>query len=158
MNRIMIGLVAITVLGTGCTGGSGNSGGNRAQSGAGVGALTGGLAGALLGPSKNKGQWALIGAGIGALAGYAIGNEMDKQDQENMGFAMYNTPPGQTHRWQNPNTGRNWQATPGPLYPGQEFQGQNCRDMQVAYDGANNRPVTSRACEQPDGSWRLVNQ
>jgi hypothetical protein len=55
---LVVSLLASQLLLSGCFD-------NRAQSGAGLGALGGGLVGSLAGPSKNREQNALIGAVLG---------------------------------------------------------------------------------------------
>ena len=53
---------------------------NKAQTGAGVGALGGAGVGAIIGnQSGNAGTGALIGGAVGGLGGYAVGNEGDKK-------------------------------------------------------------------------------
>jgi len=84
---------------------------DKAQSGAGLGALTGAAVGALT--SKNKVSGAAIGAGIGALLGYAIGNELDKYDRQQIGKALEDHPSGKPMTWKNPDTGTQYEATPG---------------------------------------------
>lgn len=65
-----LSLVALLGLTTAC----GNTKGDRALSGAGIGAATGAVGGALVGGSGTTG--ALIGAGVGAAAG-ALTDEDD---------------------------------------------------------------------------------
>lgn len=125
---------------------------NKAQSGAGVGALSGAAIGALT--SKNKISGAAIGAGIGALLGYAIGNEMDKHDKEQIGKALETQPSGKPMAWKNPDTGVNYEATPTPAYI------QNDKVYRDVYIKANvdgqEKDVRAKAYRSADGTWVLV--
>lgn len=132
---------------------SGCSPANKAQTGAGLGALGGGLAGALIGPSKNEEQNALIGAGLGALVGYIIGNEMDKQDQAKLLATFDKTPSYQTTEWVNPDTRNHYAVTPKPAV---KKQGRFCREAEIrSIIGGQEEIIVSTACRRPDGRWEL---
>lgn len=90
----------------------GCSGLNKAQMGAGIGALGGAAVGAHLGPDSSSLRNAAIGAGIGTIFGYMIGNEMGKYDKRQMRTTLENTPDHQSNTWVNPNTGKRYKATP----------------------------------------------
>ncbi|MBF0429379.1 MAG: glycine zipper 2TM domain-containing protein [Magnetococcales bacterium] len=126
---------------------------NKAQAGAGVGALGGGLAGSLLGKSKNKEQNALIGAAIGGVVGYAIGNEMDKNDKAKLNQAMETLPSRQTSTWVNPDTRTQYAVTPQPAY---QVDGRQCRQAEIAsvIDGKR-ETVVKTACRGPNGQWEI---
>jgi surface antigen len=126
---------------------------NRAQSGAGIGALGGGLVGSLLGPSKNRGQNALIGAVVGGLVGYAVGTEMDKADLNKVNNALETTPSYQTTEWVNPDSGNEYSVTP---YPPQRQGGRDCREAEIEsiIDGKR-ETVIQMACRRPDGQWEI---
>ena len=86
----------------------------KLTSGAGTGALAGGLLGALVAGNKTEG--ALIGAVIGGLAGYAIGNEMDKHDRQQLN-QVYETGQSDTvSTWVNPDSGNSYNVTPKRAY------------------------------------------
>ena len=125
---------------------------NKAQTGAGVGALAGATVGALT--TKNKGLGAVIGAGIGGLIGYAIGNEMDKNDRAQIGKALEEQPSGKPLAWKNPDTGANYEATPSTPYMQQD---KVYRDIYIksTIDGQE-RDVKAKAYRNPDGTWVLV--
>ncbi|PWV64894.1 OmpA family protein [Plasticicumulans acidivorans] len=76
-------IVALAVAGCAQQGGStgGSAGMSKTTTGALAGAALGALAGGLT-QGHDKAKRALIGAGIGALAGAAVGNYMDKQEQQ----------------------------------------------------------------------------
>lgn len=80
IRKFLIGLAAVVI--AGCTNVdpvTGERTANRTGTGAILGALGGAAAGTLAGGNDRRN--ALIGAGIGALAGAAIGNYMDRQEQ-----------------------------------------------------------------------------
>jgi surface antigen len=125
---------------------------DKAQSGAGLGALTGAAVGALT--SKNKVSGAAIGAGIGLLLGYMVGNEMDKHDKEQINKALETQPSGKPMAWKNPDNGNQYEATPSPAYV------QNDKVYRDIYIKANvdgqEKDVKAKAYRQPDGQWVLV--
>ncbi|MBF0191918.1 MAG: glycine zipper 2TM domain-containing protein [Magnetococcales bacterium] len=126
---------------------------NRAQQGAGIGALGGGLAGSLLGPSKNKEQNALIGAAIGGVLGYTVGNEMDKNDQARLNNAFETVPSRQTTTWVNPDTRAEYAVTPQPVY---QSEGRECRQAEIAsVINGRRETVMKTACRRPDGRWEM---
>jgi surface antigen len=125
---------------------------DKAQSGAGLGALTGAAVGALT--AKNKVSGAAIGAGLGALIGYAIGNEMDKHDKEMIGKTLETQPSGRPMTWKNPDNGTQYEATPSPAYI------QNDKVYRDVYIKANvdgqEKDIKAKAYRNPDGTWVLV--
>ena len=96
-------LLALLVLGSGAW-----SGCNRAQQGSAIGAGLGAGAGAIIGhQTGNRGEGALIGGAVGALGGYAVGNEMDKNDQNKRinrleGQGQYQQRPNNDNYYQQP--------------------------------------------------------
>lgn len=121
---------------------------NKAQSGAGIGALAGATIGALT--FKNKASGAAIGAGIGALMGYVVGNEWDKYDEKQVSQTLENNPSGQASTWTNPDTGKSYSAVPAPAYM---HQNKVCRDVVITEDGGEK--IMAKACRGEDGVWRL---
>lgn len=121
---------------------------NKAQSGAGIGALAGATIGALT--FNNKASGAAIGAGIGALMGYVVGNEWDKYDENKVAQTLESNHSGQTSNWTNPDTGKSYSAVPSPAYV---KQGQVCRDVTITEDGGEQ--IQAKACRDEDGVWRL---
>ena len=125
---------------------------DKAQGGAGIGALTGAAVGALT--AKNKISGAAIGAGIGALLGYAIGNEMDKYDKAQIGKALETQPSGQPMAWKNPDSGTQYEATPGTPYSTND---KIYRDIYIkANVDGQEKDVKAKAYRNPDGTWVLV--
>lgn len=142
---LTIGLVASGCALTGCA--------NKAQTGAGIGALSGGLIGSLVGPSKNKEQNALIGAAAGGLLGYAIGNEMDKEDRARVNNALETSQSYQTTQWVNPDNGRRYVVTPKPV---RRIEGRDCRDAEIEiFINGEKETATRTACRGADGQWEM---
>ncbi len=141
-------LLAGTTYITGC------SNPNKAQQGAVIGGLGGAAVGSQLGHRNDRGRNALIGAGIGFLLGYAIGNEWDKHDQQQLGNTLEYNRTGTTREWVNPDTGSSYSATPTRTYR------QNDRDYRdVEIDGCvdgRRETIHATAYRQPDGTWQLV--
>ena len=80
MNRIIISLLTLSVLATGCSSTRKMSNQDKGVAiGAGSGAVIGGVIGRAAG---NTGLGAIIGAGVGGVAGGVIGHRMDKQAEE----------------------------------------------------------------------------
>ncbi|SDK44892.1 Surface antigen [Maridesulfovibrio ferrireducens] len=137
---IPLAIICLLLLGSGCA--------NKAQSGAGIGALAGATIGALT--FKNKASGAAIGAGVGLLMGYIVGNEWDKSDEEKVTHSLENTKSGETVSWKNPDTGKSYTAEPSPAYVNQD---KICRDVTITEDGGEK--VMAKACRGDDGVWRL---
>ena len=138
----------------------GNSGGglNKQQIGTGVGALAGGLAGSQIGGGSGK-LWA-TGAGVllGALVGSSVGSSLDKADIAYMQSAQnraYSAPVGQTISWNNPQSGNSGTYT--PVRDGRTNTGSYCREyQQTIYVGGQQQTATGQACQNSDGTWRIV--
>jgi len=125
---------------------------DKAQSGAGLGALAGATVGALT--AKNKISGAAIGAGIGALLGYAIGNELDKTDRAHIGKALEENPSGKPVAWKNPDNGSSYEATPGVPY---SQDNKIYRDVYIkANVDGQEKDLKAKAYRNPDGTWVLV--
>lgn len=80
MKTMAAGLIALTLVATGCS--SMTNLGKGAAIGGGAGAATGAGVGALIGGGKGAGIGAAIGAAVGSGAGMLIGKKMDKQKAE----------------------------------------------------------------------------
>jgi surface antigen len=127
---------------------------NRAQQGSVFGALAGAAIGGQLGPSSQSVTNALIGAGIGLALGYIVGNEWDKNDQQQLNNTLEYTPSGQTVEWRNPDTGREYRATPSPAYAKDDRIYRDV-DLIADVDGKEER-VKARAYRDNNGQWVLV--
>ncbi len=147
MKRIIASLALATFLFSGVYGCA-----DKAQSGAGVGALAGAAVGALT--AKNKLTGAAIGAGVGALFGYVIGNEMDKHDKAQIGKVLEDQPSGKPMAWKNPDTGVQYEATPSTPYS-QDHKIYRDVYIKANVDGQE-KDLKAKAYRNPDGTWVLV--
>ncbi len=127
-----------------------------------AGTLLGGIGGAVIGSQfgGGTGQIAATAAGtlIGALIGSEIGKSLDRADQQ---YAMqaqsraYTAPVGETISWNNPESGNYGSFT--PTRDGRTSSGAYCREYRttVTIDGRY-ETAYGTACQQPDGTWRVV--
>jgi surface antigen len=127
-----------------------------------VGTLGGAAAGGAVGSQfgKGSGNAAMTGLGVllGGWAGNEIGAEMDNNDRMKDRQAeqrAYTAPVGQQVTWNNPDTGHS--GTILPVHDGYAPTGAYCRDFQqtILIDGQQ-RQGYGKACQQPDGSWKIV--
>lgn len=127
--------------------------------GAALGAAAGGVGGAVIGATASHGrqQWAATAGGaiLGVLLGGVVGHAVDTLDQDCAAQAVAYGPVGQPVGWASPAYGTQYQVTPVRQYVA---QGTTCREYQAnaAVDGRWQQ-VHGTACQQPDGSWRVVN-
>jgi surface antigen len=127
----------------------------KAGGGAGLGVLGGAVAGQAVGKSTEA---TLIGAVLGGLLGYVVGNEMDKYDQQQINKTYETIPDQQTTTWVNPNTKKQYSATPQKTYkhPG---TGQECRDVKIlCYIDGKPEEMISSACRDARGQWQQLPQ
>ncbi|WP_328702906.1 RT0821/Lpp0805 family surface protein [Arenibaculum pallidiluteum] len=122
------------------------------------GAVLGGLAGSRFG--GGTGKLVAVGAGtlLGAFLGSEMGKSLDRADQtamQNAAYRSYAAPVGQTVQWNNPNTGN--QGTFTTLRDGRDSSGSYCREYQQTITvGGRMEQGHGIACQQPDGSWKIV--
>ena len=124
--------------------------GNKARTGAGIGAASGALIGQAIGRNTEA---TLIGAAVGGLVGYIIGNEMDKNDRERLKTVYETGPSGKTAAWTNPDTGNQYEVTPQAAYTHQQTD-QICREAEVlaTIDGKTEK-TTATSCRDNNGNW-----
>ncbi len=133
--------------------------GSKQTMGTGIGAVAGGLAGSQMG--KGSGRLWATGAGVllGALLGSEIGSSLDNADRAAMGQAQsraYSAPIGEKISWNNPNSGNN--GTIVAVRDGTSSNGRYCREyQQTIVVGGKSQNGYGTACQQPDGSWEVVN-
>lgn len=139
---VIIMLLTFLAAGYGCA--------NKAQSGAGLGAMAGATIGALT--FKNKVSGAAIGAGVGLLMGYIVGNEWDKHDEQQVQQTLESGKSHQTHSWVNPDTGAQYSATPSPPYMEND---RVYRDVVISESGPDGDKVMAKAYRDSNGEWRL---
>lgn len=128
-----------------------------------VGTVIGGIAGGFLGSQFGEGSGKVAVAIAGALAGAWVGSQvaqnMTQKDQiyyDQAATQAKDVPVGETVTWYNPESGNSGSVTPTRV--GQSAQGQYCREYQqtITIDGQTERAYGT-ACQQPDGTWRIVN-
>lgn len=133
--------------------------GTKQTIGTGGGAVLGGLAGSQIGGGSGR-LWA-TGAGVllGALVGSEIGQSLDRADQTYMTQAqsrVHTAPVGETIAWSNPQSGNSGSFT--PIRDGRSSNGRYCREYQQTVSvGGRQQSAYGTACQQPDGSWEIVN-
>jgi surface antigen len=162
-----IALVTALIAGTalsGCAGydnsyGNNSNGISKQTGGTAIGAVLGGLAGSQFGSGKGQ----LVGTGVGVLLGALAGGELGKSlDRADVAYAQqaqqraYSAPIGQTISWNNPNSGNSGTYT--PIRDGRTSSGNYCREyQQTIYVGGQQQTATGQACQNPDGTWNIVN-
>ena len=134
--------------------------GQKQTVGATGGAVLGGLVGSKVG--KGSGQLWATGAGalLGAFVGSSIGQSLDQADRMYHAQAVekaYNAPLNQEVTWSNPDSGHGGSVT--PVREGhQASTGNICRQYKqtIIVDGQS-ETAYGTACQNPDGTWDLVN-
>ncbi|WP_207480765.1 RT0821/Lpp0805 family surface protein [Arenibaculum pallidiluteum] len=138
--------------------GSGTGLGTSQTTGAVGGAILGGLAGSRFG--GGTGKLVAVGAGtlLGAFLGSEVGKSLERTDvarAETATQQAYAAPIGQTIQWNNPETGAAGTVT--PTREGRTQTGEYCREFaQTINVGGRIEQATGTACQQPDGTWRIV--
>ncbi len=129
-----------------------------------AGTVLGGVGGAVLGSQVGGGSGRIIATAIGTLAGAMIGSEigksLDRADQQAMAQAeqkAHTAPVGEKIVWNNPDSGNYGSVT--PVRDGRNAQtNAYCREYQtVVIVGGKEQSAYGTACQQPDGSWKVVN-
>ncbi|MGE4350701.1 MAG: RT0821/Lpp0805 family surface protein [Bdellovibrionales bacterium] len=128
----------------------------------GFGTLGGAAVGGLLGSNVGKGSGRLAATAAGVVLGGWLGNEigasLDKADRSYMGTATsraYTAPIGQQITWNNPQSGNAGTIT--PVRDGYSSNGAYCREFQQTITvGGQQQQAYGRACQQQDGSWKIV--
>lgn len=132
--------------------------GNKQLIGTGSGAIIGGILGSKIGDGSGQ-LWATgAGALVGALLGSEIGKSLDKADQGYASQANYeatSAPIGEPVSWSNPQSGNH--GTVIPTREGTSASGNYCREFQqTIYVGGREESAYGVACQQPDGTWKIV--
>ena len=125
-----------------------------------IGTLGGAAAGGLIG-NKIAGGGAggtLLGVLIGGFAGNQLGGFVDDEDRKRASNAeqrAYSAPLGQQVTWNNPQNGNS--GTIVPTRDGYDTNGAYCREFQQTITvGGKQQQGYGKACQQPDGSWKIV--
>lgn len=132
--------------------------GTKQTVGTGLGAVGGGLLGSQIGGGSGR----LVATGVGAVLGGLIGNEigasLDSADKAALGQATaraYSAPIGQQISWNNPQSGNSGVIV--PTRDGYDGNGAYCREFnQKITVGGRTQDAFGTACQQPDGSWKIV--
>jgi len=128
-----------------------------------AGTVLGGVGGAVVGAQfgKGTGQLAATAAGtlLGAWLGSELGKSLDRADRQALAAAQqraHAAPVGDTITWNNPDSGHHGTIT--PVRDGRSASGEYCREYRttVTIDGRREQAYGT-ACQQPDGTWRVVN-
>lgn len=127
-----------------------------------VGTVGGAALGGLLGSQFGGGTGNLVATGLGVflggLVGSEIGKSLDRADAQYAASAQqqaFAAPVGDTISWRNPESGN--AGTYTTLRDGYSNAGSYCREFQQSIVvGGRTERATGRACQQPDGSWRIV--
>src|ERR1700722_17930662 len=118
------------------------------------GAAAGGLAGSALGGGP---AGTLAGVLLGGFLGNQLGGAVDDEDRRRAAAAerkAYSAPIGQQITWNDPKNGNQGAIT--PVRDGYAASGSYCREFQqTATIGGQQQQVFGKACQQPDGSWKV---
>ncbi|MDX9689703.1 MAG: glycine zipper 2TM domain-containing protein [Proteobacteria bacterium] len=153
--KSMLGVVALALLLPAC---QAQNMGNKETFGTLGGAAVGGLLGSNIG--KGSGRLAATAAGVvlGGWLGNEIGSSLDTADRSAMNqatYRAYSAPIGQQITWNNPQSGN--AGTIVPVRDGYANDGAYCREFQQTITvGGQKQQAYGRACQQPDGSWKIV--
>jgi surface antigen len=143
------------------TGGQGGTGGGISSqtTGAVVGGVLGGFLGSQFGEGGGKTAAAIGGALAGAWLGSKVAQGLSAQDRtyyDSAATKASSAPVGQTIAWNNPQSGAYGTIT--PMRDGRTQTGEYCREyQQTIVVGGKTERAFGTACQQPDGSWRVVN-
>lgn len=148
ISRILFGgLVASSLVLSGCQT-------NQEQQGQIIGAIAGGILGNQVGGGSGRTAAVIAGTILGGYLGGNIGRQMDENDRYRANQALEQLPSGQTATWTNPDTGNQYAVTPTNTF----YQDNSpCRQYTTsAWVDGKQEQVTSTACRQADGSWKVA--
>lgn len=122
------------------------------------GAAAGGLLGSQFGRGGGNAAATLGGVLIGGFLGNQLGGMVDDNDRRRASAAeqrAYTAPVGQQITWNNPENGNSGTIT--PVRDGYASNGAYCREFQqTIVVGGKQQQGFGKACQQPDGSWKIV--
>jgi len=156
IRKTLIGAVALSLLLPACQQTQSWGGGET------LGTLGGAAAGGLIGSQIGKGTGNVAATMTGVLLGGFLGNRMgamvDEGDRAAAARAeqrAYTAPIGQQITWNNPENGNFGTIT--PVRDGYSSTGAYCREFQqTIVVGGQKQQGYGRACQQPDGTWKIV--
>jgi len=149
--------ILLVTLTAGC---ASNSYSERQTVGGLTGAALGGLLGAQFGGHRGNDRLITTGIGvfIGSLIGSEIGRSMDEVDRLKTNEAInraQSAPIGEKISWNNPEKNHSGSVT--PTRDGRSESGSYCREFyQTVSIGGKTEDAYGVACQQPDGTWRIV--
>lgn len=124
------------------------------------GASAGGLIGSQIGHGSGNAAATLTGVLLGGFIGNRLGSTVDESDRRQASYAeqrAYSAPVGQQITWNNPQNGNTGTIT--PVRDGYANNGAYCREFQqTIVVGGQQKQGYGTACQQPDGSWKIVSQ
>ncbi len=158
MCKTIISVAAALILLAACTN-EGNQWGGGEMLGTAGGAAAGGLIGSQIGRGSGNAAATLAGVLLGGFVGNRLGATVDESDRRQAQQATqraYTAPIGQQITWNNPQNGNSGTIT--PVRDGYAQNGAYCREFQqTATINGQQQQVYGKACQQPDGSWKVVN-
>jgi surface antigen len=121
------------------------------------GAAAGGLVGNQIGKGSGNAAATLTGVLLGGFVGNRLGASVDDSDRAAAARAeqrAYTAPVGQQVTWKSDNGNA---GTITPVRDGYIASGAYCREFQqtITIDGQQQQAY-GKACQQPDGSWKIV--
>ena len=154
MNKL-IPVAVLAVALTACQ----NNAGQKQTAGTLLGAVGGAVAGAQFGSGSGQLATTAIGTLLGAYLGSEVGSSLDRADQlaaDRATQQAHAAPIGQPIAWNNPDSGNSGTVT--PVRDGTNQQtGAYCREYQTTVTvGGKTEDAFGTACQQPDGSWKIV--
>jgi len=160
IRKSVIAALAASVLVVACQNGGTTPGswGNGETFGTLGGAAAGGLIGSQIGRGSGNAAATLTGVLLGGFIGNRLGANVDENDRAAEAHAerrAYTAPVGQQITWNNPNNGNSGTIT--PVRDGYAANGAYCREFQqTIIIGGQQQQGYGKACQQPDGSWKIV--
>jgi len=155
IRKSVIAVLGVSLLLAACQ--TDNWGGGETLGTAG-GAAAGGLLGSQFGKGSGNAAATLTGVLLGGFLGNRAGamvDEGDKQAATRAEQRAYTAPVGQQITWNNPNNGNTGTIT--PIRDGYDQGGAYCREFQQSIVvGGKAQQGYGKACQQPDGSWKIV--
>lgn len=156
LKKSLLAFVALSTLALGAC--QSDQWGQKQGIGTGLGAVGGGLLGNQIGKGTGNVVATAAGAVIGAWLGNEIGSSLDAADRSALGNAQmsaYSAPVGKQISWNNPQSGNSGVIT--PVRDGRDSSGAYCREFQQKVTvGGKTQSAYGTACQQPDGSWKIV--
>lgn len=155
MKRFAVAALALALVLGGC---SNSNMGTKEMVGTGAGAIGGAVLGSMFGSGTGRLVGVAAGTMIGAFLGNEVGKSLDNADRAAASQAeqrAYNAPIGQRIDWSNPESGNRGSIT--PMREGRRNDGAYCREFQQSIVvGGETKQGYGTACQQPDGSWKIV--